>query len=591
MMSTIYTKEMRQEIYKDSQKNVYDFIRESVKGYEDYTALTYFDRVISYRDYMIQVNQYADRLRSLGLRKGDVISLVLGNTPETVYYFYAAWAIGCIICPLDPRTNPEGILDSIQRSKARILCVLFDVFSTKITPIFDRLNVEKIIVVNLTDEMPSSLKGFIGKRIYSKRIKKLKQEDKYFSSTKVVLNKDFLKNASTVEVQTVYEKTEQGMPAAHIFTSGTEGNPKAAVHTHEAYIRKSKQVKYALPKDLPGDTFLGIIPFFSAYGTFNGLNNSLARAMNVILIPTFKTSEFVELVCKHKPNTLIAVPNHWHDFSLQIESLMKKYKISDLSFIKYPISGGDKQPSADVFACNELFRKHGSEAMLIRGYGSTEVAGAVATTIANEDLEDGEYSGVLFPGTKYKLMDPNTKEISDSVQEGELLVSDPAMMIGYYDNDEETKRNMVEIDGIRYFNMGDLFRIDDKGRLYFCGRSKRVVIRPDGHTVHVLPIEDSLTNSGLVDQCCVVGLKKENMTGTIPTAFIKLKDGVVESQETINKLDSQQLKDLSERNRALVFVFVKELPKTLMDKIDFRKLESLDLSELTYHIVDNCFFI
>ena len=171
------------------------------------------------------------------------------------------------------------------------------------------------------------------------------------------------------------------------------------------------------------------------------------------------------------------------------------------------------------------------------------------------------------------------------------MVSDPAMMIGYYDNDEETKRNMVEIDGIRYFNMGDLFRIDDKGRLYFCGRSKRVVIRPDGHTVHVLPIEDSLFNSGLVDQCCVVGLKKENMTGTIPTAFIKLKDGVVESQETINKLDSQQLKDLSERNRALVFVFVKELPKTLMDKIDFRKLESLDLSELTYHIVDNCFFI
>ena len=81
---SVYTKEMGIEVYKNSQKNVYDFIRESVKGYEDYTALTYFDREISYRDYMIQVNKYADRLKALGLEKGDVVSLVLGNTPETV---------------------------------------------------------------------------------------------------------------------------------------------------------------------------------------------------------------------------------------------------------------------------------------------------------------------------------------------------------------------------------------------------------------------------------------------------------------------------------------------------------------------------
>lgn len=589
-MLEIYTKEMEQDVFTGVNKNAYDFIKESIVGYDDYIALTYYNKEITYREFQLQVNRYADRLKALGLTKGDVISLVLGNTPEVVYFYYAAWAIGCIICPLDPRTNPEGILEAINRSNAKLLCTLVDVYPNKIAPIISKLSTEKIIIVNPTDEMPTSFKGRIAKALYQKKERQLKHTDSLFVSSRVVLNRDFLKNACSDDVQTVYEETKYGMPAAHIFTSGTEGDPKAAVHTHEAYNRKSKQVAYALPKGRAGDKFLGIIPFFSAYGSFEGMNNCLARAMNIVLIPSFKTSEFTELVCKHRPNTVIAVPNHWHDFSLQIETLMKKYHLRDLSFIKYPVSGGDKQPSVDVFECNRLFRKHGSEAMLIRGYGSTEVAGAIATTIEDDSLEDGDYSGVLFPGTKYKLMDPNIKEIGGKVQEGELLVSDPAMMIEYLNNPEATNRSIIEVDGIRYFNMGDLFRIDERNRLHFCGRTKRVVIRPDGHTVHVLPIEDSLLYSGLVDQCCVVGLKKDNMTGEIPTAFIKLKDGIFDNQDTINKLDTQQLKDLSERNRALVFVFMKELPKTLMDKIDFRKLENLDLPNLPYHIVDDCFF-
>ena len=590
-MTSVYTQEMEQDVFTNVNKNVYDFMKESIAGYDDYTALTYFNKEITYREYKLQVNRYANSLKALGLTKGDVISLVLGNTPEVVYYYYAAWAIGCIICPLDPRTNPDGIAEAVNRSNAKVLCTLIDVYPNKIVPIVSKISVEKIIIVNPTDEMKPSFKGRIAKALYRKKERQLKQIDSELLSSKVILNRDFLKNASSEDVQTVYEETEHGMPAAHIFTSGTEGASKAAVHTHEAYIRKSKQVFYAMPKDRPGDKILGIIPFFSGYGSFEGMNNCLARVMNIVLIPSFKSSDFTELICKYKPNIVMAVPNYWHAFSLQIENLMKKYHISDLSFIKYPISGGDKQPSADVFECNRLFRKYGSDAMLIRGYGSTEVGGAIATTLEDEDLEDGDYSGVLFPGTKYKLMDPNTKEIGDSVQEGELLVSDPSMLKEYLNNPEATRRSIIEIDGIRYFNMGDLFRVDGKGRLYFCGRTKRVVIRPDGHTVHVLPIEDSLLDSGLVDQCCVVGLRKENMTGAIPTAFIKLKDGVEESQETINMIDTQQLKDLSERNRALVFVFMKELPKTLMDKIDFRKLENYDLSDLTYHIVDNCFFV
>lgn len=589
-MNKIYTKEMEEKVFKDSHKNAYDFIKEEVKDYGDYTAMTYFGNNISYNEFHKNVNRYANKLKSFGLEKGDSIALLMPNTPEIVYYYYAAWALGIVVCPLDPRTNPKGIAESVNNSKSKILCSLIDSYKEKVSPILDKINVEKVVIVSPTDAMGPSVKGVVGKALYKLSETKLNLVDKDFSSSRIVMNKNFLKGASEKEVKTVYEEMKYGMPAAHIFTSGTEGDPKAAVHSHEAYIMKSKQVDFALPNGAAGDTFLGIIPFFSAYGSFAGMNDSLARGMNIIMIPQFDPGKIPELICEYRPNTVIAVPNYWHDFADRAEELMPLYGLKDLSFIKYPVSGGDKQPAIDVFRCNELFKKYGSNANLLRGYGSTEVGGAIATTIDDESLEDGEYSGILFPGTKYKFLDLETGEISEEAKEGELLVSDPSLMIEYLDNEEATARNIYEIDGDRYFRMGDIFKIDDEDRLYFGGRVKRAMMRPDGHTVHALPIETCLEESGLIDQCCVVGLGVKGKTGTVPTAFIKVKENVPKDNDTIAVLDNKALHDLSERNRALAYVFVDEIPKTLMDKIDYKKLEKLSFDDVDAHIVDDTFF-
>ena len=589
-MNKVYTEEMEKDVFTGVNKNAYDFIKEQVDGYDDYTAMTYFGREISYSDFKREVSRYANKLKSYGIKKGDAVGLLIGNTPEVVYYYYAAWALGAVVCPLDPRTNPKGILDALNRSNVKLLCAMVDVYSDKVSPIINNLSCEKIVLTDPTDEMGISVKGVIGKALYRLKERKLNKVDKDFSTSRIIFNRDFIKNSSLEEIKTVYEETKYGMPAAHIFTSGTEGDPKAAVHSHEAYNRKSKQVSYALPDGRAGDKFLGIIPFFSAYGSFAGMNNCLARAMNIIMIPKFSPGEIPELICEYKPATVIAVPNYWHDFSLRIEDLMKKYKIKDLSFMKYPVSGGDKQPMADIYECNRLFEKYNSSARLIRGYGSTEMAGAVATTLVDSSYEDGEYSGVLLPGTKCKFLNPDTKEIDDDLTEGEILISDPASMIGYLDNEEANENNFYEIDGRRYFKMGDVFRIDDKERLYFEGRVKRAMMRPDGHTVHALPIEEVLDSSPLVDQSCVVGLHLDNMTGTVPTAFVKLKDGVEQNSDTARILDDRALDELSERNRALAYVFVDNLPKTLMDKTDYKRLEKLSFNDVVSYIVDDTFF-
>lgn len=585
MNNVLYTESQINDVTTDINMNAYDFIDKNSKSYGNLTALTYFGNKIKYNDFKQKVNLYANRLMNYGLQKGDRFTLVLPNTPEIVYYYYAAWVLGCVICPIDPRTNPNGILDMINNTKSKIVISVLDKYSEKIVPIMDKMCAEKVIIVSPTDSMGTSLKEDFGKLVYKYKEFYLNLKDKDFASDKVIMNTTFLKGTTNNPIKSVYDPTELGMPAACMFTSGTEGTPKAAVHSHEAFNAKAKQILYALPKAKPGDKFLGIIPFFSAYGAFSGMHNCLFRGMNIDLIPKFNPNKFPELVCEHQPSTVIAVPNYWHDFSQRIDELMVKYKLEDLLFLMYPISGGDKQPSKDITACNSVFKKYDSEAILIRGYGSTEVGGATLLTSTDDKYEDNEYSGFEFPGVDTII-----------AEDGELLVHDPAIMMEYLDNKKETDESIKVIDGKRYMKMGDYFiKKEDESnkepsRYIFNGRKKRAYMRPDGHTVHALPIEEAIEKSDLVNQVCVVGLaKKDGSSGTIPTAFVVLNDGVNE-QIAVKELDKISLENLSERNRALGYVFIDELPRTLMDKVDFKKLEQNFIEDVNVIMVDETFY-
>lgn len=581
------------DVVTDINMNAYDFIDKATKDYEGYTAMTYFNKKISYAEYKRNVNIYANKLKSYGLKQGDSISLVLANTPEIVYYYYAAWALGVKVCPLDPRTNPSGIQDMINRSECKLLVAIFDKYKEKISPILDKINVDKVVIVCPTDEMGYSIKGTIGKILYKYKQEKLNLVDKDFSSNRIIMNKDFIKGSSDTKIKTVYEETVDGMPASCLFTSGTTGTPKAALQSHESYNAKAKQIGYTFPYLNRGDKFLGIIPFFSAYGGFAGMHNCLHKAINILMIPSFDPTKVPELICEYKPSCMIAVPNYWHDFGNRIEDLMKQYKIKDLSFLKYPVSGGDKQPAQDVINVNEVLRRNNSKATLIRGYGSTEVGGPIVTTVDSSLIEDNEYTGVLFPGTEVLFADPLTGKVDKNLREGELLISDPSIMMEYMNDDKATSETIITIDGKKYLKSGDLFSIDEKGRLNFQGRIKRAIMRPDGHTVHAVPIEEALLKSGIIDKCCVVGIKKgDGTSGAIPTAFVVLKPGISESEDIIKQLDEISLKELSERNRALAYVFVDDIPMASVGigKADYRKLEKIAFSDLDAHIVDDTFF-
>lgn len=592
MATNYYGEEAAKKILEGTKQNAFSYMDEKTSSLGSQIALTYLGTEITYDELKRNIHKYVNRLKSYGLQKGDCFSLVMPNTPETVYYKYAAWVMGAKVNLIDPRFNPEGILFSINMSSSKFAVVIVDKYLEKIVPIIDRLRVEHIIVVNPSDSIDlkqaKGVKPYIAKCLYTAKDLNLFFRDRDFRSNKVIINQSFMDGIESTFNQPIYE---ENMDASIVFTSGTTGTPKGAVLTHDAYNTKVNQIKYAVPKLYPGDRFLAAIPFFSAYGSFAGMHTNLCNGENLILIPNFKPEEFGDLVCKYRTNTFIGVPKYIEDLEKNHENLKLKHKLEDLSFIINPVTGGDKIASKVVERSNDMYHKEGTDANVIVGYGSSETSGPVMTTISDKEYYDPKSTGVLMPGVKYIFVDPETGKIIENGTEGELCIHDPGMMDRYLDDPVATEAITIYYNGEKYYKMGDLFRVNEKGMFYFMGRTKRVMMRPDGHTVHANPIEEAIQMHSGVDGVCVVGLSKaDGSSGTIPTAFVVLKEGFVPSEDLVKEIDDIQLANLSERNRALAITFIESLPYTLMAKVNYKELEQILFEDIETYIVDYTFF-
>lgn len=576
-------------ILSDGNVNAYDFMDSATKNLSNCVAMTYFGNEITYKEMKDYINLYANKLLSYGLKQGDRISLILPNIPEIVYYIYAAWKIGVIVNLIEPRFNESGIADMIEKCNSKLVITTGETYKTKIKSIIDKIDIEKLVIVNPTASFGLyNIRNVLAKMKCTYDDFVLKLFDETFKQDKAVLNKDFLRNASNSKIDTVYF---EDIPASIIFTSGTSGTPKAACFSQRAYNLKVREGRIRFSNTNAGDKFLAAIPFFSAYGSFGGMHYGLSNGMNLVMIPKFSPQDFGDLVCKYTIQTAIGVPNYWADFAMNYDELKEKYNLSDLSFLKCPVSGGDVISPQTIDFVNKILNDNNSSGELIIGYGSTETGGPSASTVGGEKFSNNRTSGLPFPGVDYLLVDPETHEVLENANFGEIALYDPAAMMGYYNDPLSTAEISIDYNGKTYYLMGDLFEVDEQGLLYFRGRTKRAIMLPSGHTVHALPIETALLNSGIVEEVCTVGIRKDGLgEGSIPVAFIVLKDGIIKNEETIEYLKRHCLNELSERNIAYAYVFVDKLPYTLMGKIDYRKLEKSSFNNLNYDIVDYTFF-
>jgi long-chain acyl-CoA synthetase len=553
----------------------------------------------TYHQLDAQIDRVGRALMGYGVRQGDFVSILLPNTNEIVQYIYACWRIGAVACPMDPRTNSLGILARVKQTNSKLLITLMDICADKVHPILRELPVDRVVVTSPVDSLPvfSGLKPALANLIYAFK----KHRFQKGMGKKYIWHKDFIR-------QYTYEgdiraKYEPDMPAAVLYTSGTasDGAIKGAVHTHRALNAMYRAIFSTLKDWKRGDTFGGFIPFFSAYGLFCGLHTTLCPGVEIILTPAFRPEKFTQLVLREKPNIFMGVPC-W--FETLARSPQLKGRSRRLSFMKMPICGGDKISPASLEMINKAFIRNGCPISGLRGgYGATEFGGSISVMPRYEPFKDGfdwkkeGNVGFLLPNFEAMVIDPDTLEELPYGVDGELCVRGLSMMLEYYGLPKETEEiTFIAKDGKKYYRMGDKGHLDERGCFYFVDRYKRSMMRPDGHTVHPSPIENTIMKHHAVSNCAVVGLKYPAATaGVIPSAFVMLEkahQGLDEAQirDLLLDIDSLCLKHLPERDRAIAYTVVDSLPYTLMNKINFRHLEKEPFDTARFVITDFAFF-
>ena len=144
----------------------------------------------------------------------------------------------------------------------------------------------------------------------------------------------------------------------------------------------------------------------------------------------------------------------------------------------------------------------------LQGYGLTECSPLVA---GNTDFfQKDDSAGLPIPNVEYKIDNPNSEGV------GEIIVKGPNVMIGYYNNEEETKKAIRN----GWFYTGDLGKIDENGYLYITGRCKSVIVTKNGKNIYPEEVEYYLNDNPLISESLVLGIKKDNDDETYINAQI-----------------------------------------------------------------------
>lgn len=575
----------KEDILSDiPDRSMYEDLIEYSKNNLNNIAIEYFGNKISYQKLIENIELTASSMAKIGIKQGDKVSVSMPYLPETIYIIYALNKIGAVVNMIDPRINAQLITEYINKAESKYLFII-DKIEKKIEYILPNVNLKKIISISPTLSHGNKLLNFTGKVKKSKFIKW----------------NDFFDN-NALFIETIRTKSED--LAVIEYTSGTSGNPKGVMLANKSFVGLSHFQHESLKNSI-GDKFLLIMPPFIAYGLVIGMHDMLCQGQHLLMIPNFTLDKAPKmlgnLINKYHPEYIMGVPNFL--------TILMNYK-KNLSFLKGMIIGGDHLDAEIERQAREYFLSHNSNAKIYKGWGMTEIASCGTFTKTDGKNNIGSV-GIPLSKNNVKVLktirDNNTRYDINEVElgynkEGTLFISSPTMTLGYYLKEEATNKVVyIDNEGIKWINTGDIFSISNDGSLYFKGREKRIVVRPDGHNIPSSQIESISNSFELVDNSVVVGIPSKDYThGSMAAICILPKQELssIEKKHLIEEIEKKCQKNLQPRDRAKYYVIVNSIPYTSNGKVDYinlteciqEKINKLSISESSqesFYIYDN----
>lgn len=556
MMKTPWAKYYKKEDRKIKIEDIsiYQMLVKNNASRDKNVAINYYGTLITYKELFYKINQAANAFRSQGIRRGDIVTICMPNTPEALIAFYAINKIGAVANMIHPLSGEQEIKNYLISTHS-VMLIMIDICYEKVKNVIKETDVYKTIVTSASDSMGFLLTfGYQVTQGY--KIKKPKRSEEY------VYWKDFIRKGlnyrDTAEI-TVGKDT----PAVILHSGGTTGNPKGIVLSNGNFNALSTQAKIVFSEVGPKDKVLAIMPIFHGFGLGVSINAPLALGCEVILVPQFNAKKFDKLLEKYKPNILFGVPTLF-------EALINtNNEHLNLSMVKYVISGGDSLSPALERRINVFLANHKARIQISQGYGMTESLAAVAVAFGKANKPGS--IGIPLPSNYIKIVKPRTQDEVPYGEDGEICISGPTVMLGYLDNEKETNEMLqIHKDGLIWLHTGDMGIMDEDGVIFYRQRIKRMIIS-SGYNIYPAHVEQVIEEHPAVLKCTVVGIPHPYKI-EVPKAYIVLKNGY-KPLSVRKSIREHCKKNLAAYAIPYEFEYRKSLPKTLIGKVDFKKLQ------------------
>lgn len=516
----------------------------------DFSAISYMSKEYSYSFVKAEVLNTAKAFSALGVKKGTRVAICLPNIPQAVFCLYALSRIGGVAAMIHPLSAEKELTVLLKEAECEY-CVIMDSFGGKFADAEKALPHIKYIVTD-----PAEYLGFFKSSAY-KLLKSRKHQCTLPENT--VKWRDFICGGRKTELSDAVEESKESV-ALILFSGGTTGVPKGIALSDYNVNAMSTQINIIDRNHMRKGRTLAALPIFHGFGLGVCIHAPLINCGTTVLVPKVNTDEIVKLL--ETVNVFAGVPSLF-------DAIVQCGSRPNLKGLLGIYSGGDCMSVAVKRRFNEYLKNCGCTARVQEGYGATECFAASCLTPYFDYSEEG--IGFPLPDTCFMICAPDGEEELPRNTDGEICLRGPSVMLGYLGHEEETAKVLrTHSDGNVWLHTGDMGYMDDDGRVYFRQRIKRMIVT-NGYNVYPARVEEILEAHPKVMQCCVIGAPDERK-GQRVKAFV-VPQGEYDQDELTAELQEHLKKNVAKYALPKEIVFLKELPKTKLNKIDYKALE------------------
>jgi len=520
-----------------------EVLERNARRFPSVFTLNFLGKKISFKEFNALVDRFANALIDLGVKKGDMVAMLLPNIPQLVIANYATYKIGGVTVVITSLYTERELEYQINDSDSTTLITL-DLLLPRALSLKGKTGVKRIITCHINDFLPFPVKQlypFVKKKMY----RKVEPQESVYQFMDLIRKYP----DTPVKIQAQWDDL-----AALVYTGGTTGVSKGVMLTHANCSSNVQQLRCWFYDLIDGqDSLLYIFPIFHTAG-YLCQNFCVWTGLTDILIPRPDPKTLAEMIRKYKPSYIGGVPTLY--LGMLKEPTFKK---TDVTFIKGFISGAAPLPVEIIRQLKEL-----TGSTILEIYGQTETSPVATVTPWGGKIKVGTV-GIPVCNTDIRLVDDKDNDVPLG-ESGEICFKGPQVMKGYYKKPAETKEALRG----GWLHTGDVGVMDEEGYLKIVDRIKDLIIA-SGFNIYPTEIDNLLYSHPKVLEACTIGIPDEYRGETVK-AYVVLKEGESATEEEIIQFCKE---NLGAYKVPKGIEFIDELPKSAIGKIlrrDVRKL-------------------